>query len=209
MFFVQFNPVAISQNGPTILLSKRTWLIPGQYLSTCYEMENSINLSSSTRHEQSKTYPVTILSVPVLQKWTDVESQQGLLVPDTIMVPQMPKEHISWSLAFVTPSECSLKFIFSHKFLNIALNKHESCCIGSCFLTAGLRAIATMVAPANKSLFILNFFRKCGLVDWQQNKQSKTFLYDPSIIYYADSLSFRPIPNDFFPLTYILSIGSK
>ena len=95
MFFVQFNPVAISQNGPTILLSKRTWLIPGQYLSTCYEMENSINLSSSTRHEQSKTYPVTILSVPVLQKWTDVESQQGLLVPDTIMVPQMPKEHIS------------------------------------------------------------------------------------------------------------------
>ena len=111
------------------------------------------------RRKQSKTYPVTILSVPVLQKWTDVESQQGLLVPDTIMVRQMPKEHISWSLAFVTPSECSLKFIFSHKFLNITLNRHESCCIGSCFLTAGLRAIATMVAPASRSLFILNFFR--------------------------------------------------
>ena len=157
-----------------------------------------INLSSR-RHKQSKTYPVTILSVPVLQKWTDVESQQGLLVPDTIMVPQMPKEHISWSLAFVTPSECNLKFMSSLNFWT--LHKHESCGIGSCFLTAGLRAIATMVAPANKSLFILNFFRMCGLVDWQQNKQSKTFLYDPSIIYYADSLSFRPIPSDFFPLT--------
>ena len=93
--------------------------------------------------------------------------------------------------------------------MNIALNKHESCCIGSCFLTAGLRAIATMVAPASKSLFIFNFFRMCGLVDWQQNKQSKTFLYVPSIIYYADSLSFRPIPSDFFPLTQILSIVNK